>query len=156
MTVEIEGDRIELEPADLLVDLVRLPGYAAAQSPRATVILDTSLTPELLQEGYARDFVRGIQDSRKRAGYRVEDTIEVTYLADPEIADAIESHRAYVMAETLATALAGRVAIGASDAVEPELTEGPGGAVTAGGAYADQIEVGDHHVRVALRPTDGR
>ncbi|MGH9174911.1 MAG: DUF5915 domain-containing protein, partial [Vicinamibacterales bacterium] len=68
-----DGD-ISLAPSDILVDLVKLPGYAVAQGPRSTVVLDTSLTPELIQEGLARDFVRGVQDARKRAGYRIDDT----------------------------------------------------------------------------------
>ena len=64
---------------------VRLPGYAAAQGPRSTVVLDTTLTPALIEEGLARDFVRGIQDARKQAGYRIEDTIEIEFVADPEV-----------------------------------------------------------------------
>jgi hypothetical protein len=55
------------------------------------------------------------------------------------------------MGETLATRLTGKSIAGASDAEEPESVEGPGG-VTADGHYLDQIEVGEHHVRIALRP----
>src|SRR5205814_8329455 len=102
------GDGPEtLQPSDLLVDLVKLPGYAAAQSPGATVVLDTSLTPELIAEGLARDFVRGVQDARKQAGYRIEDTIRIVYVADPEVAAAIAAHRDQVMSETLAIELRG-------------------------------------------------
>jgi isoleucyl-tRNA synthetase len=139
-----------LDATEVLVDLVKLPGYAAAQGPRSTVVLDTSLTPELMQEGIARDFVRGVQDARKQAGSRIESTIHVAYEADPEVARAIESFRDYIMGETLATRLTGQTIAGASDAVEPESVEGPGG-VTVDGHYLDQIEVGDHHVRIALR-----
>jgi hypothetical protein len=97
--------------------------------------------------------VRGIQDARKRAGYRIEDTIEIGYAADPEIAAAIAAHRAYVMTETLATGLEGEASAGASDAVEPESVEGPGGLSFPDGWYADQIAVGEHHVRITLSPT---
>jgi isoleucyl-tRNA synthetase len=142
-----------LEPSDILVDLVKLPGYAAAQSPRSTVVLDTSLTPELVQEGLARDFVRGVQDARKQAGYRIEDAIAIVYLADPEVTDAVDKHRSYVMAETLATSLEGEAGPGVSDAVEPETVEGPGGIFDQDGRYLDQIEVGDHRIRIALRQT---
>ena len=82
---------VTLEPSDVLVDLVRLPGFAVAQGARSTVILDTTLTPELIAEGIVRDVVRGIQDARKQAEYRIEDTIEITYVADPEIAAAVEA-----------------------------------------------------------------
>ncbi len=141
-----------LDPGDVLVDLLKLPGYATAQGPRSTVILDTSLTPELIQEGWARDFVRGIQDARKRAGYRVEDTIEIGFVADPEVAAAIETHRRHVMTETLAVSLEAKATSGASDAVEPEVVEGPGGLSFPDGWYADQIAVGEHHVRITLYP----
>lgn len=151
--VEIGPECVSLEPSDVLVDLVRLPGYAAAQGPRSTVVLDTSLTPELVAEGFARDFVRGIQDGRKQAGYQIDDTIAIAYTADPEIARAIETHRDYVVAETLATSLAGQSVPGASDAVEPEEVEGPGGRLNESGQFSDQIDVGGHHVRIAIAQT---
>ena len=150
--VEVGGAVVLLRPEEILVDLARLPGYAAAQGPRTTVVLDTSLTPELIAEGLARDFVRGVQDARKQAGYRIEDTIAISFAADPEVSGAIVAHRHYVMSETLAVRLDGETAVGASDAVEPEAVEGPGGALMGDGLFVDQIEVGDHHVRIALHP----
>ena len=149
--VETAEGTVTLEPGDILVDTVRLPGYAAAQGPRSTVVLDTTLTPALIEEGLARDFVRGIQDARKQAGYQIDDTIEIRFVADPEVSRAIEAHRAYVMTETLATVLEGESVAGASDSVEPEAVEGPGGTVLTDGRFVDQIVVGDHHVRIALR-----
>ena len=149
--VDTPSGAVSLAPDDILVDLVRIPGYAAAQGPNSTVVLDTSLTPELIAEGLARDFVRGIQDGRKQAGYRIEDTIEIVFEADPEAKAAVEAHRDYVMAETLATSLEGDAVIGASDALEPETVEGPGGAVTSNGVFLDQIEAGGHQIRIALR-----
>jgi isoleucyl-tRNA synthetase len=152
ITVDTAEGRVTLEPGDILIDTVRLSGYAAAQSPRSTVVLDTTLTPALIEEGLARDFVRGIQDARKQAGYRIDDTIETKFVADPEVSRAIEAHRAYVMTETLATVLEGESVAGASDSVEPEAVEGPGGTVLTDGRFVDEIVVGDHHVRIALRP----
>jgi isoleucyl-tRNA synthetase len=150
--VETPEGSVSLEPSDVLVDFQRLPGYAAAQGRHSTVVLDTTLTPELIQEGIVRDFVRGIQDARKRAGYRIEETIEIAYLADPETAAAIAAHADYVKTETLATVLRGESATGISDAVEPESVAGPGGLVAGDGWYLDQIEAGDRQVRIALRP----
>jgi isoleucyl-tRNA synthetase len=144
--------RVMLEPGDLLIDTVRLHGYAAAQGPRSTVVLDTTLTPALIEEGLARDFVRGIQDARKQAGYQIDDTIEIRFVADPEVSRAIEAHRSYVMTETLATSLQGNIAAGVSDAVEPEAVEGPGGTLQVDGRFDDQIVVGEHHVRITLCP----
>jgi isoleucyl-tRNA synthetase len=117
------------------------------------VVLDTTLTSALIEEGLARDFVRGIQDARKQAGYQIDDTIEIKFVADPEVARAIDAHQAYVMTETLATSLEGAPTPGASDAVEPEAVEGPGGTVRADGRFDDQITVGEHHVRITLCPS---
>jgi isoleucyl-tRNA synthetase len=96
------GDAFWLEPSEVLVDLNKRDGYAAAQGPNMTVALDTELTPELVREGWIRDFIRGVQDARKTAGLQIEDRITLRYSAPPEIADAIESGLDYVKAETLA------------------------------------------------------
>ena len=92
------------------------------------MVLDTTLTPALIEEGLARDFVRGIQDARKQAGYQIDDTIDISFVADPEVSRAIEAHRDVCHGpKRLATMLEGESVAGASDAVEPELVEGPGG-----------------------------
>ncbi len=148
-----DGSTVGMEPSEVLVDLRKRAGYAAAQGATTTVVLDTSLTPDLIQEGLARDFVRGVQDARKNAGYRIEDTIIVAYEADPEVVAALEANRAYVTSEILAARLERDETVGLSDAVEPESTEGPGGATSTDGVYCDQITVGRHQVRVALRRT---
>ncbi|MCC6313463.1 MAG: class I tRNA ligase family protein, partial [Thermomicrobiales bacterium] len=145
-----DGETIALEPNEILVDLVKRPGFAAAQGEGLTVALDTSLTPELLREGLARDFVRGVQDARKNAGYRIEDRIAVGFASGPEVVEAVDAFREVVMGETLALALAGHAEVGASDAVEPLSVEGPGGEVL-DGIFLDQIIVGRHQVRIGLR-----
>ncbi len=146
-----DGDTVMLAPNEILVDLLKRPGFAAAQADGLTVVLDTSITPELMREGFARDFVRGVQDARKGAGYRVEDRIEVGFVADPEVVAAVEAFRDWVMGETLAVDLSENSVAGMSDAVEPESVEGAGGGTLTDGTYVDQIKVGDHQVRVALR-----
>ncbi|MBA3450877.1 MAG: class I tRNA ligase family protein [Chloroflexia bacterium] len=151
IVVSSADGEVTLEPSDILVDPSKLPGFAAAHGARSTVVLDTSLTPRLIQEGMVRDFVRGIQDARKQAGYRIDDTIAVDFVADPEVVWAVDAHRQYVMTETLAFKLVAETATGASDAVEPAVVEGPGGLVFGDGWYVDQISVGSHHVRIALR-----
>ncbi len=109
------------------------------------------MTAELIQEGLARDFVRGVQDARRNAGYRIEDHIEISYVGDPEVIDALHAFETYVRTETLADWIGGQKTTGASDQVEPEAVAGPGGAIDLSGAYRDQIEVGQHQVRIALR-----
>jgi isoleucyl-tRNA synthetase len=64
--------------------------------------LDTTLTPELLQEGVARDFNRLVQDLRKTSGLQISDRIVVKYAASDRIAEAVEAHSAYLRNELLA------------------------------------------------------
>jgi isoleucyl-tRNA synthetase len=146
-----DGSTVALEPGEILVDLTKRAGYAAAQGSLATVVLDTSLSAELIQEGLARDFVRGVQDARRSAGYRIEDHIEIRFVGDPEVIDALHAFETYVRTETLADWIGGQKTTGASDQVEPESVEGPGGAISTDGTYRDQIEVGQHQIRIALR-----
>ncbi|MGW7680371.1 isoleucine--tRNA ligase [Kribbella sp. NPDC054772] len=75
------------------------------------VVLDTTVTPELEAEGVARDVIRAIQQARRDAGLEVADRVQLTLTAEPAVLAAVETHRALIMAETLATAL--------------ELAEGP-------------------------------
>jgi isoleucyl-tRNA synthetase len=140
-----DGESVALEPAEILVDLTKRAGYAAAQSANMTVVLDTALSPELLQEGLARDFVRGIQDARKQAGYKIEDTIAIWYDADPEVVRAVKAHQAFISHETLAASMDQHESIGASDALDV------GNGKTGDDTYRDQIEVGQHRVTIALK-----
>ena len=151
ITLTAGDSDVVLEPSDILVDLVKLPGYAVAQGPRTTVILDTTLTPDLVAEGIVRDVVRGIQDARKQAEYRIEDTIEISYVADPEIAAAIEAYRDYVMNETLAVSLTGRAVSGESDAVESDEAAAAEGHAQADGSFLAHIDVGGRALHVTLR-----
>ena len=64
--------------------------------------LTTELTPALVQEGLAREFVRRIQDLRKSAGLDISDRIRVRYQASMGLQDAAETYRDYIMNETLA------------------------------------------------------
>ena len=93
-----------------------------------------TLTPELRLEGLARDVVRGVQDARKNAGLRMEDTIVTVYQAHGEVAEAIERFADYVRAETL------------SEDLHP-------GDPSADGAYTEEIKVGKDRVLVGIRPT---
>ena len=67
--------------------------------------LDTTLTPELLQEGLARDFNRLVQDQRKALKLDISDRIVVGYFASPRVAEAIAAHEAYLRNELLAERL---------------------------------------------------
>jgi isoleucyl-tRNA synthetase len=101
----VRVEEFELEPDEVVLSLEPAPGYAAAADHGVLVVLDTTLTPELLAEGRAREVVRLIQDVRKRAGFLISDRIQVRYNASDGVAEAFEQHAEYIRRETLATAL---------------------------------------------------
>jgi isoleucyl-tRNA synthetase len=102
-SVPVASETLELEPAAFLVESVSAEGFACAEDGGYLVGLDTSLTPELLREGLARELVRGVQDARKQAGLDVSDRIRLWIEGDADVTAALEAHRDYIMNETLAT-----------------------------------------------------
>ena len=74
---------------------------AALPDNTAVVVLDTNITPDLIQEGLANDALRFIQDSRKAAGLDVSDRIRLVYSGDDTIASAIDAHREMIMNNAL-------------------------------------------------------
>jgi isoleucyl-tRNA synthetase len=106
VTLDLGGEKVELDNEDIQVRLNAKPGWAAAQGAGCVVVLATQLTPELIAEGLARDFVRLVQDRRKDLGLELSDRIEVAIVgASTSILQAIEANRAYVCGETQASKL---------------------------------------------------
>ncbi len=95
-----------LEPEELVVRTHNREGFAAATEGGFTVAVSTELTPELEREGMARDAVRFIQDSRKRAGLEVSDRIAITYQTEGELKRALEDFGDLVADEVLAVEFA--------------------------------------------------
>jgi isoleucyl-tRNA synthetase len=102
---EFEGSTVELVPEDLLVQIRPQEGFVFASLKDIFVALDTTLSEELIREGYARELINKIQFTRKEQGFEIMDRIIVRYQADAEVRDAITEHREYIMNETLADAL---------------------------------------------------
>ncbi|MBE6371848.1 MAG: isoleucine--tRNA ligase [Lentisphaerae bacterium] len=95
------GTVLDLGKDDLSIQREEKPGIVAASEDGVTIALNTELTPELIAEGYAREFVSKVQNLRKEMGLEVTDRIAVTYTADPEVAAALNSFRDYITNETL-------------------------------------------------------
>ncbi len=125
-----DGETLTLAPQELLVDVQERPGFNVAEDGDLLVALDTTLTPALVAEGLARDFIRGVQDARKDAGLRIEDTIRLAWDAPPDAANAIELHLEEIAAETLAREAA------------------PGW--VDGATFATTVKVGSEQVRVGV------
>jgi isoleucyl-tRNA synthetase len=102
----IDGQAVELLPEELEVRFQAKPGWTAANDKGVVVVLATEVTPELLAEGLARDLVRVIQDRRKETGCEFTDRINLGVVSSaPELAEAVNSFREYIAAETLAASL---------------------------------------------------
>jgi isoleucyl-tRNA synthetase len=104
-SIEIDGAPFEFAPDEIIVSFEGPPNLVCMLEQGTFLALDTTLTPELLEEGLARDFNRLMQDQRKALGLDISDRIEVVYQAAPRLADAIATHAEYLRTELLATRL---------------------------------------------------
>ena len=103
--VELDGTTYAIQPDEVEVRANAHSGYTVATEGANIAALVTDLTPELVKEGLAREFVRHIQDLRKTAGMEISDRIEVCYQADDLLAEAIRDNKDYVCSETLTVSL---------------------------------------------------
>ena len=102
LKLDINGQEIVLLESDLLIDTAQMEGYVSESDNDITVVLDTNLTPELVEEGFVREIISKIQTMRKEAGFEVTDKIKVS-LADNQVIEGIfRVHEAGIKAEVLA------------------------------------------------------
>jgi isoleucyl-tRNA synthetase len=102
---QIDGEKIELAPDEVITTYEGREDLRRSLEQDTFMALDTTLSPELLQEGLARDFNRLIQDQRKALNLDISDRIVVRYAASPRIAEALAAHEAYLRNELLAERL---------------------------------------------------
>ena len=96
------GEQYAILPEEIEVRMQARSGFAVASDGAVLAALVTDLTPELVREGLAREFVRRVQDLRKSAGLEIADRIRVHYQATAGLDAALMAFRAYIMNETLA------------------------------------------------------
>jgi len=117
-----DGELAALTLDEVIINPQPRPGFAVAAGGEVVVALDTTLTPELRAEGYAREIVRRIQDLRKSAGFDIADRIVTYYQCAPELADTFIGFANYIKSETLSLDLlsgaAPAQAATASDTIE--------------------------------------
>jgi len=104
--VEAGGKTLQLLPEEIEVRMQAKEGYSVAAEGAYLAALVTDLTPELVNEGLAREFVRRVQDLRKSMDLNISDRIHLNYTASPALQGAVEAFRDYIMLETLALTLA--------------------------------------------------
>ena len=108
LKLNIDGQEITLFKEDLLIEAAQVPGFVSENEGGITVVLDTNLTEELLEEGFVREIISKIQTMRKEAGFEVMDKIRVTYTgsgkAEAVFAQNAESIRQEVLANAVEAA----------------------------------------------------
>ena len=105
LTLEISGEEVVLGRDDLLIEAAKVEGYISESNYDVTVVLDTTLTPELIEEGYVRELVSKIQTMRKEAGFEVMDRIHVFAKGNEKIEEILKKHGEQICKEVLADGL---------------------------------------------------
>ena len=132
VTVELDGTEVEIGPDDVRI-LQEAKGDLTVQAEAGFVVgLDTSLTPELIDEGLAREIVNRVQRLRREAGLEVSDRIRLSVDGSSRIRKVVEEYGAGIGRETLA------VAVVAGSGQSPE------------GAHVGRFDIGGDEVTVAL------
>ena len=103
LTFDFGGEKVELTKDDLLIDIAQTEGFESASDNGVTVVLDTNLSPELIEEGFVRELISKIQTMRKEAGFEVMDKITVSSEGNDKIAALLDKNSDTVKAEVLAT-----------------------------------------------------
>ena len=103
--VEADGVSCEITIDDLVLQRQEREGLLVENDGTLTVGLETELTPELIAEGLAREFVSKLQAMRKEAGLEISDRIHVRYAGDDELDAAFAAHRDYILGEVLGLSL---------------------------------------------------
>ena len=99
------SDEVVLSEEDLLITMTQMEGYVSENDNTVTVVLDTNLTPELIEEGFVRELISKIQTMRKEAGFEVMDHIAVSYIADEKVTGIFAKYGEEIKSEVLADAI---------------------------------------------------
>ena len=99
------SDEVVLLEEDLLITMTQAEGFVTEGDNYVTVVMDTKLTPELIEEGFVRELISKIQTMRKKAGFEVMDHIAVSYIADEKVTGIFTKYGEKIQAEVLADAI---------------------------------------------------
>jgi isoleucyl-tRNA synthetase len=129
LSLAVGNEVIELAPHEVQVMAAGRPGFAVAEDEGYLLALDTTLTPDLVAEGLAREFVHRVQTMRRSAGFDIADRILIQWRADAALADVLDRYEAYITAETLSRRVGSSA--GSDD-------------------YSETLEIDGHGVEVSL------
>ena len=106
--MNLDGDVCKLNQEQIIYNISAKPGFNVQAKEDLFIILDTELNEELIDEGFAREFVSRIQQMRKQNDYEMMDNIRIAYTATEKLESAISKFAAYISDETLAVELANK------------------------------------------------
>ena len=101
----LDDKEVQLLPEELLLEIITPPQYVVEKEGQITLALNTSLSEELLEEGFVRELLRLIQNQRKKAGFKIENTIKTIIDCSEKYRKIIEEYKDYLCRETLTTDL---------------------------------------------------
>ena len=102
LKLDINGSEVVLTEEDLLIDTAQMEGYVSDQNAELTVVLDTNLTPELIEEGFVRELISKIQTMRKEAGFEVMDKIRVFAKGNEKISEILSKFSGQICKDVMA------------------------------------------------------
>ena len=102
LKLNVAGQEIDLEKDDLLIDMAQTEGYVADSYAQITVVLETTLTPELVEEGFVREIISKVQQMRKEAGFEVMDKIAVYLEGNDKLEEIVRKNEDLIKSEVLA------------------------------------------------------
>ena len=103
LLLTVDGESITLEREDLLIEMTQQPGYESVSEGGLTVVLDTNLTEELLEEGMINELVSKVQNMRKDSGFEVTDRITLGIADNEKVAAILQKNEAAVAGQVLAS-----------------------------------------------------
>ena len=105
LKLDINGNEVVLTKEDLLIETAQMEGYVSEQNNDLTVVLDTNLTPQLVEEGFVRELISKIQTMRKEAGFEVMDKIRIFASGNETIGQILDKFREQIQNEVLAQSI---------------------------------------------------
>ena len=102
MKLDLGGEEVVLQKEDLLIEMTQKEGFVSENNGDVTVVLDSNLTPELIEEGFVREVISKIQTMRKEAGFEVMDHIIVYHKDNQKIAEVVEKYKSSICSDVMA------------------------------------------------------
>jgi isoleucyl-tRNA synthetase len=103
LSFDIDGQSVVLSKEDLLIDTAQMEGYVTEADNQVTVVLDTNLSDELIEEGFVREIISKVQTMRKEAGFEVMDKIVVSVSGNDRIADLMKKYQDEILGDVMAS-----------------------------------------------------